>query len=628
MNNNRKNILRSNKIGAHSDLFFFLFLFFTALIFRTYAAFTSIAQIYPDEIFQTVEMAHKAAFGKGFVFWEFTVGARSWFFPGILAGVYKFLDLIGIQDPFYLNMGIKFFLACFHSLAVSVLYLIFRMWFKERITAFIFSLTLAMNFMLSYISARTLSESIAIPFMVFTLYQATLYVEKYRLRNLILTIVFAGIAYMLRFQSSIFSFGIAISFLIVSKKHLKTSLIFGFGYIGMMLLQGLLDKFTWGTFMHSLTTYLDYNILRGVANKHGVFPWHFYFKEMAVRFNPVTYVTASIFAVYVTIQFRLKKKEFLFAFPFLFFLIGHSLIPHKEPRFIFPFYFAVLAFSSAFFAFIYEKYGKKRIVSALTLALIILSAYTVSYNKFKDDWNYSTVYHEFWGHDKGFNKRVTGNIEISMHMGNIKDLKRAYIYGTPKLWSGGYAYFHKNASVTYTTEKKKMTRSLKTARNSGNKGSYFAFRKGHFKYFKNFKPVLKKIGGTDAFDVYKMIPDNKEIKISSTELPRNTKKGSSWNADGNIVMGKKGVKVTFASPISSSKMKIALDSSDKYKIVFYSRKKKLDSIILRSHPKSRGMFIHLINIPSKVTGNTFDMIEIIPVAGDSSYSLGNIKILN
>lgn len=388
------------KLNLYSDRFFFIFIFITAFIFRLYAALTSIAHAHPDEIFQTVEMAHKIAFGKGFVFWEFKVGARSWFLPGIFAGIYKILDFMGVKDPFYLNFGLKIFLCFLHSLSISVFYLIFRKWVNDRFTAFFFTLPLALSYILSYISVRTLSETTALPIMIFTIYQTIKYTENYKYRHLVFAIVLSGIAFMIRFQTAAFALGIAAAFLFTSKKPFRTSIIFGTCYTAMILLQGLLDKLTWGKFMHSFITYYTYNIIKGVANKHGISPWFFYLKQISMNFNPAIYISALIFVVIVLFSFKYKKKEILFFVPFLFFLIVHSAISHKESRFIFPIYFAILAGSSGFFAFIYEKYLNNRFLIAVSLVLIILLAYTSSFIRFQENWNHSTARSDYWGMTK------------------------------------------------------------------------------------------------------------------------------------------------------------------------------------------------------------------------------------
>src|SRR5262249_19001948 len=41
----------------------------------------------PDEVFQTLEQAHRLVFGTGLVPWEFIYGTRSWVLPGALAGL-------------------------------------------------------------------------------------------------------------------------------------------------------------------------------------------------------------------------------------------------------------------------------------------------------------------------------------------------------------------------------------------------------------------------------------------------------------------------------------------------------------------------------------------------------------
>ena len=160
------------KTSINSEWLPFLAIFTLSLFVRIYASTTSLAQIFPDEIFQTLEPAHKLAFGRGITYWEFKVGARSWFLPGIIAGIYKFLDIIGIKDPLYINIGVKIFFSLINSLAVSVVYLLFRRHSLDKKEAFLFSLPLAASYLLSYISVRTISESAALPFMVFSVYFA------------------------------------------------------------------------------------------------------------------------------------------------------------------------------------------------------------------------------------------------------------------------------------------------------------------------------------------------------------------------------------------------------------------------------------------------------------------------
>src|SRR5579863_3539170 len=55
-----------------------------------------------DEIFQTVEPAHRLVYGYGLVAWEFQVGMRSWLLPGVVAGVIEIARVFGDGPPYYL----------------------------------------------------------------------------------------------------------------------------------------------------------------------------------------------------------------------------------------------------------------------------------------------------------------------------------------------------------------------------------------------------------------------------------------------------------------------------------------------------------------------------------------------
>ena len=73
--------------------------------------------LHPDEIMQYLEPAHRLAFGNGVIYWEYFYGARSWLVPGVVAGVLKLFDLVGLGEPFWYVGGVKLFF-CALSLAV------------------------------------------------------------------------------------------------------------------------------------------------------------------------------------------------------------------------------------------------------------------------------------------------------------------------------------------------------------------------------------------------------------------------------------------------------------------------------------------------------------------------------
>src|SRR5207248_8614166 len=58
--------------------------------------------VYPDEIFQYTEQAHRIVYGSGVVPWEIVVGVRSWLLPLFIAGLMKLLSFIGGEPLVYI----------------------------------------------------------------------------------------------------------------------------------------------------------------------------------------------------------------------------------------------------------------------------------------------------------------------------------------------------------------------------------------------------------------------------------------------------------------------------------------------------------------------------------------------
>src|SRR5690349_4934226 len=66
---------------------------------RLWLALTDDGGYWPDEIFQSVEPAHRLAFGYGSLPWEYVQGARTWVLPGLIAPLMIPCALTGCTDP-------------------------------------------------------------------------------------------------------------------------------------------------------------------------------------------------------------------------------------------------------------------------------------------------------------------------------------------------------------------------------------------------------------------------------------------------------------------------------------------------------------------------------------------------
>src|SRR5262245_51671536 len=99
-------------------------LLIVAAIPRFWAAWFDQGVFWPDEIFQSVEQAHRVVFGYGIVPWEFRAGARSWVFPGMIAILLKIAALLGLSTGQSLVLFVKTSMAL---MSLGTLYLTMRL---------------------------------------------------------------------------------------------------------------------------------------------------------------------------------------------------------------------------------------------------------------------------------------------------------------------------------------------------------------------------------------------------------------------------------------------------------------------------------------------------------------------
>ncbi len=123
-----------------------------------------------DEVFQTLEQAHRLVFGYGEVPREFHVGARSWLLPGVLAGFMWLGDQIKDSPAYYLGAA-HIALAALSATSIVCAFL----WGRRQF-GFAGGLVAAALPALwpdaVYFGARSLSECAAAPVLVIALYLA------------------------------------------------------------------------------------------------------------------------------------------------------------------------------------------------------------------------------------------------------------------------------------------------------------------------------------------------------------------------------------------------------------------------------------------------------------------------
>lgn len=385
-----------------------------SLVFRLIALFCSGGFLHSDEIFQTVEQAHRISYGYGIVPSEFlgeeyahltnkSWGERSFFFPLVLS----FFDSL---NPFgHSVLWLRFLLSLFSVFIPLLIYKIGLEVYDQEV-AFFAGLMASFWWELLYFSSRTLSTPFATPFLLASIYYATR-----REPNPFLSGIFLGIAFMVRFPTLLV--------LIPALFYLgKGSVKFLSGLFLVFLLQGLLDLFTWGIFLHSPVEFLRYNFFGEGSYLFGEEPFTFYLVKFAEHWGPLI-LLALPYLVYAAV-FGTREEKFLsdaFLIPLFFF----SWVPHKEYRFVFflvP--FLILFFSRALII----SLKKSKVRHHRVLALLFVFSLALSLNQ-----NWSPK------------KDLCSAMEF---VGKQDDLKSLLVFDT---WSEtcGYSYLHKRVPIYF-----------------------------------------------------------------------------------------------------------------------------------------------------------------------------------
>ena len=284
--------------------------------------------VYPDEIFQVTEPAHRLAFGTGLMSWEWHVGIRSWLLPGVFAALMGLGSLMG-DAPWLVNLPVALFMVATSCVPVACAWGWGRA-VSGRAGGFVAAGFCAVWIDLVYMSPHTLTEVVAANFLALGLYlgYAGEGVAASR-RRLFWAGVMLGIAFVLRFHLSpalaVAAFGICG----VSRGHKPWTAFLAGAAIPVAFL-AVLDWATLGLPLQSIWLNFWLNVVVGVSKGAGVSPFATLFLMPMQIWGPIGFLLVA-----AAIGVGTRRLPLLLAVALAIFL-SHSFIAHKEYRFIYP----------------------------------------------------------------------------------------------------------------------------------------------------------------------------------------------------------------------------------------------------------------------------------------------------
>lgn len=292
---------------------------------RLALAFTEHGIYWPDEIYQSFEPAHRLVFGYGLIAWEFIDGARNWALPGLVAFLMKGAALVGLDAPAeYLAFTRASFALAGAATAYGA-YLLARALGASQLGACCAAALFALAAPALYFAPRAMSENASALPVVLGLAFA-LRVKATR-REVLLGASLLGLATLLRLQNGLWCVGL-LTVLLARKDWLRLREAF-LALVVWAALFGALDWATWGRPFHSALVYLQFNLVEGKASLWGTSPAPYYVETLW------TSARGPLLWLVVLGALGARRAPGALAMALGFFVF-HSLVPHKELRFILP----------------------------------------------------------------------------------------------------------------------------------------------------------------------------------------------------------------------------------------------------------------------------------------------------
>jgi hypothetical protein len=199
----------------------------------------------------------------------------------------------------------------------------------------------------------------------------------------------------------------------------------------------VLDRVTWGGWFHSAIAYLDFNLLQGQASQWGISTGGFYLRTLWTSMPSV----AVALAVLVPLGAVRVRGLFLVI---LAYGILHSMIPHKELRFILPGLPLLCAMAGIGLSWVATVFSR---AASNVLALAALACAVTS----------AAHFHALTFGDLGQYESIKPTASAYDDFGPVNRLLKA-AYRVPDLcglkvepvhlaWTGGYSYLHRNVPL-------------------------------------------------------------------------------------------------------------------------------------------------------------------------------------
>ncbi len=353
-----------------------------AVIVYTITAIKSKGYYHGDEHYQIIEFAgiKLGTHTANELAWEYNANIRSAMMPTVCYGLFSVLNVIGISDPytqtallriltgllciFVIQLFIKSSGSIIHSNNKnSFLILSFFLWF------------------LPVLNVRFSSETLS--GITFLLAIALLQFEKINKKRYSFLFIgtLLGLSFLCRFQSVILTIGLIGWLVFIDKVSFKKVIQLFAGIVVILIIVVLIDCWFYQQF--ELTFYNYWHVFASAedaASSFGTLPWYYYIWYL-IKFP---FFPIGILILVSLLVLIIKSPKNIIVWTVIPFIIIHSLIHHKEERFLFPIInfipiILILAYQQIETIFVNRKLYYLKLIILIPLVLLnIVGLYAMS----------------------------------------------------------------------------------------------------------------------------------------------------------------------------------------------------------------------------------------------------------
>jgi phosphatidylinositol glycan class B len=374
-------------------------------------AFFSTGHIQSDEYFQILEFAQ---FKLGQIEaselpWEFNEKMRPSLQPWLAYLFIKCCHFFGLNNPFYINTLLRLISAfLLWSVITRLNEFIINRYFKDTKWQNIFYASSLLLWFVPFISVRFSSENYAALFLLLAILLLT---KAKNYINLILVGIFLGISFLFRYQMGIAILAIYVFLLFIDKINFWKLFISGIIFIACIGFGVYIDSLFYNKLTFAPYNYLKLNLIDGKASNFGTSPFFAYlYLFLAFATPPLSFILLASFTKGI-----ITLKKHVFVWVSVLFIIIHSLIGHKEMRFLFPILYLFIFITTYGLMTYFKDRAIKKWHRRLVRVSLIINGLLIFIMMFKPLNGTVELYKFFYENTSKKNKLIISNTEETYH---------------------------------------------------------------------------------------------------------------------------------------------------------------------------------------------------------------------